>query len=105
MVWVPQMKRTLARPKPQRSEAVPGGADQAGIVGQAEVVVGAEIQHLAPGDGDARALRALDDALVLPESRRRISSSSAWSRSLTAPYMWLLLPRSPDRGAPAQRAA
>ena len=57
IAWVPQMKRTLDRPEAPPLEPVLGGADQARDRRQAEVVVGAEVQDLAPADGD-RALPA-----------------------------------------------
>jgi hypothetical protein len=39
------------------------------MTGEAEVVVGAEVQDLAAvGEGDFRALMALDDALLLEEA-------------------------------------
>ena len=42
--------------------------DDVGVVGQAEVVVGAEVQHLAPvGDAHVRRLRRLDHVLALVE--------------------------------------
>ena len=41
--------------------------DHLGMIGEAEIVVGAEIDHLAPGDADAAALRALDQPLALVE--------------------------------------
>src|SRR6185437_16031796 len=44
-----------------------GRPHQGRLVGEAEVVVGAEVEHLAPGHRDARVLGALDDALALPE--------------------------------------
>ena len=45
-----------------------GGGDDVGMVGQAQIIVGAEIQHLAPGlDPDVRSLRAGDDPLLLEE--------------------------------------
>ena len=69
MLWVPQMKRTLARPKPQRARPSWAARDQRGIVGQPEIVVGAEVQHLAAADRHPGALRPLEDALVLPEPR------------------------------------
>jgi hypothetical protein len=48
-----------------------GGGHDLGMVGQAQVVVGAEVEHLsAAGDGDARALRGGDDPFGLEQSRR-----------------------------------
>ena len=49
-----------------------GGGDDLGVVGEAEVVVGAEVEDLAGaaarGDGDGRGLRGADDALGLVQS-------------------------------------
>ena len=47
IVWVPQMNRTLESPKPQRARPSGSSADEAGIVGQAEVIVGAEVEDWA----------------------------------------------------------
>ena len=44
------------------------GLDDARVVREPEVVVGAEVQHLAPGDLDLRGLRAVDAALALGEA-------------------------------------
>ena len=45
-----------------------GGGEHGRMVGQAEVVVGAEVEQLAPvGERDVRALRGGDHALVLGE--------------------------------------
>ena len=45
-----------------------GGGDDGGMVGQAEIIVGAEIQHLAPRlDPDMGPLRAGDDPLLLEQ--------------------------------------
>ena len=50
-------------------ERVLGGGDERRVVGEAEVVVGAEVQHAAAGLGvDAAGLRRGDDALGLPEA-------------------------------------
>ena len=39
------------------------------MIGEAEIIVGAEIDHLAPaGDADAPALRAFDQPLALVEA-------------------------------------
>jgi hypothetical protein len=44
------------------------GGDDRGVIGQAQIIVGAEIQHLAPGlDPDVRSLRAGDDPLLLEQ--------------------------------------
>src|SRR5207247_1513647 len=44
--------------------------DDLGMVGQPQVVVGAQVQHLAPaGHADMRRLRRLDDVLVLVQTR------------------------------------
>ena len=44
-----------------------GGGGERGVVGQAQVVVGAKVQDLAPVDADARALGGGDHRLLLPE--------------------------------------
>src|SRR6266542_2881840 len=56
------------QPEAPARQALLGGADQRRVIGQAEVVVGAEVQHLAPADRYPGPLRALDDVLALPES-------------------------------------
>jgi len=45
-----------------------GGGDQAGVVGEAEVVVGAEVQHLAPIHLHMRTLGAGDQALAFHQA-------------------------------------
>ena len=45
-----------------------GGLDEARVVGETQVVVGAEVQYLAACHLDLGALRRFDDALVLVES-------------------------------------
>ena len=58
-----------ARPYPQRSSAACAAAITSGCSGQAEIVVRAEIQNLAPaGHADARLLRRGNDALVFEEA-------------------------------------
>ena len=47
--WVPQMKRTEAMPYPQRSRARCAASITGGMRGEAEVVVGAEVQDLPAG--------------------------------------------------------
>ena len=50
-------------------ERVLGGGDDCRVVREAEVVVGAQVEHLpAVGDGDIRVLRAGDDAFGLVEA-------------------------------------
>ena len=50
-------------------EPFAGGGDDLRMVGEPEVVVGAEVQHLAAAlDADFRSLRTLDDALALEET-------------------------------------
>jgi hypothetical protein len=72
------MKRTDAMPKPWLSSASLAAGDDVGVVGETEVVVGAEIQHLAAvGERDLRRLRAGDDALGLNRPCARIWSSSS----------------------------
>ena len=50
---VPQMKRTEAMPKPQAVEPRLGGAHEARIVGQPQIVVRAEIEDLMSAVGTA----------------------------------------------------
>jgi len=50
-------------------ERILGGRDHLGMIGEAEVVVGAEIENLSRGNGDVRTLRRLDNALGLPQAR------------------------------------
>jgi len=45
------------------------GGDDLGVVGEAEVVVGAEVERLAGGRADVRGLRGEQLALVLVEAR------------------------------------
>ncbi|GGQ79065.1 hypothetical protein GCM10010195_38520 [Kitasatospora griseola] len=48
-----------------------GGVDHLGVVGEAQVVVGAEVEHLAAGaggDGDLGGLRGADDAFGLEQA-------------------------------------
>ena len=45
-----------------------GGLDEARVVGETQVVVGAEVEHLAAGHLDGGLLRTLDEALALVES-------------------------------------
>ena len=61
---VPQMKRTEAIPNPQRSRAR-WAADHRRVVGQAEVVVGAEIEDPTVPDTDLRRLRRVITASAL----------------------------------------
>ena len=50
-------------------ERSPGGLDHARMVGQAQVIVGAEIQYRqAGGDFDLRLLRAIDEPFALEQS-------------------------------------
>src|SRR5262249_26580229 len=48
-------------------EPLVGRPNEGGMVGEAEVVVGAEVDHLAPAHADGRALGALDVALAFVE--------------------------------------
>ena len=59
-----------------------GGGDDFGMVGQAEIVVGAEIDHFAPADADPPALRAFDQPLALMRPSASILASAArnWAR-------------------------
>ena len=89
-VCVPQMKRTLAMPKPHSCRAARGRGDDVGVVGQAEVVVGAEVERLGLRRRDVRGLRRGQLALVLVQTRPpRISVSVAVSSSLNVPYIGL----------------
>ena len=63
--WVPQMKRTEAIPKPRSSRAFLAVDDDLGVVGQAEVVVGAEVDDLTLGNVDRGALRRRDHPFLL----------------------------------------
>ena len=56
-VCVPQMKRTEAMPKPNASSARPRRRDDVGMIGEAEIIVGAEIDHLARPAADATRMR------------------------------------------------
>ena len=50
-------------------EALLRGRNQARIVGKTEVIVGAEVEHLAAfGEPNGRRLRTLNDALALVEA-------------------------------------
>ena len=51
-------------------EGVAGGGDGVGVTGEAEVIVGAEVEDLGfvTDDGDLGALGGVDDALVLVEA-------------------------------------
>jgi hypothetical protein len=51
-----------------RPEPPVGGLDHGRVAGQAEVVVGAEVDDLAAADRDGRALRPLDLALALEQA-------------------------------------
>src|SRR6185437_7932808 len=52
-----------------RIQRLPGGFDQSRMVGEAEVIVGAEVQHLAAiGQRDLGGLWRGDDALVLVQA-------------------------------------
>ncbi len=46
-------------------ESLMGGSDQIRVVGQSQIVVGTEVQHLLTADGDAGLLGGGDDALLL----------------------------------------
>lgn len=72
----PRLKRAVdvLRPanEPDRGHAVPiglhrrlRGSNQTGIIGQPQIVVGAEVQKLAPRHLDMRALRPVDQPLSL----------------------------------------
>jgi hypothetical protein len=66
-----------------------GGGDQAGVVGQAEVVVGAEVQHLPPGHLHMRALRPGDQAFAFHQALGLDARSVAvmWSRKAVLSVM------------------
>ena len=66
---VPQMNRTLARPYPQSRKACCGCFDDGGMIGQAEIVIRAEIEdRCSLRDRDLRLLRAGEDALALVQT-------------------------------------
>ena len=71
-VCAPQMKRTEAMPKPNSSIALLRRGDDLRVIGEAEIIVGAEIDRLAlalrPGDADPSALRPGQQALALREA-------------------------------------
>ncbi len=46
MSWVPQMKRTEAMPIAVLDDALGGRLFHRGVVGEPEIVVGAEVEHL-----------------------------------------------------------
>ena len=69
-ILVPQMNLTLARPYPS-VQGLLGRRDDARVVGQAQIVVRAEVEHLRTvRDTDTRPLRADDDALGLEQASR-----------------------------------
>ena len=117
-VWVPQMNRTLAIPKPHVSSAVLGRGDEAGVVRQPEVVVGAEVQDVPATRADVRRLRRGELALRLVEAggpdlgQGRLELVANGGVDVAPPSAQLqsmmTLPRSPVRAAAnasAQRAA
>ena len=68
------MKRTEAMPKPNSSIAAAGGGDDVLMIGEAEIIVGAEVDRLARAlgrsDADSPALRPRQQSLALGEARR-----------------------------------
>ena len=65
------MKRTLAIPKPCVSSRAFRRRDEVGVVGQAEVIIRAQIDHApAVRDRDLGVLRAGDDALGFEKTLR-----------------------------------
>ena len=68
---VPQMNRTDAMPLPQRVEGLVRRLHHLGMIGQAQVVVGAHVQDIGPSpDADVRLLGRGEHALALPEAGR-----------------------------------
>ena len=63
--WVPQMKRTEAMPKPWLSRPLMGGGNEIGVVGQPQIVVGTEVQHLLAAHRNPGLLGRGDDAFLL----------------------------------------
>ena len=63
-VCVPQMKRTLAIPKPLL-ERLGGRRDNVGVVGEAEVVVRAEVDRLGLRRRDVGVLRRVSSRSFL----------------------------------------
>ena len=70
MSCVPQMKRTRRQAVAPRLQPVVRGLDDVGVVGEAEVVVRAEVDDLAAVDRDAGPLRRLDPPLGLVQPLR-----------------------------------
>ena len=72
---MPQMNRTEAMPRPWLSSAVLGRGDQLGMIGKAQIIVGAEIEHLARPPSrehaDMARLRRQDRPLGLPQRLAR----------------------------------
>ena len=56
--WVPQIKRNGGQAVAPAVEGVAGGGHDGGVVGEAEVVVGAEVEHLLTLEDAPRALVA-----------------------------------------------
>ena len=71
MSCVPQMKRTLAMPKPCVSSASFAAAIERGMIGQAKIIVRTHVQHaFATGDRDVCILGTGDDALGFKQALR-----------------------------------
>ena len=87
------MKRTDGHPEAPLVQRLRGGGDDVGVVGEAEVVVGAEVQRLGRWRSSTCADCGRGElALVLGQSpAASISARVAWSSSFTAPYMRSLL--------------
>jgi hypothetical protein len=52
-----------AHSEPMSVKGAFGGFDEPGMVGEAEVIIGAEVEHLFAVDGDGGGLGARDDSL------------------------------------------
>ena len=68
MSCVPQMKRDRGEAEPALVEGPARRRDHGRVRREPEVVVGAEVQDLAPAGADRRALGRLDHALFLVEA-------------------------------------
>ena len=103
---VPQMKRTEAIPKPHRSSACWAAAIIAGMVGQAQVVVGAQVEHRGVADADLGGLRRGDHRLGLVQAvgaeLGQVVGELVPSVRRTCPHspqVMITLPPWPDRAA------
>ena len=60
---------------------VPRCGDDAPVAGQTQIVIAAEVEHLAVIDPQPRTLSRIDDATLAPKTPRRPSVRSASSSS------------------------